>query len=473
MGSERKLHPAAIAIYAVHALSNAALPVLVIVGLTLLGGSPDTSDLVRTAIYGAIGIAGSTIAGYVRWNTTVYWVSERAIHHRTGVVGVKETDVPLARVEALDVQQGPLQRLFGVQAVRVQTAGGGKGGEIELPALAAADVRALRERVGAARPEIVVAAAPAGPQRRLSMGGLLVAALTAGQLGIILPVLALAGQIAQQAFQGDRPRDAERLLPHTMAVWVETVAALLAAGWALSVLGAVVAFAGFTATRDGDRLRIRRGLVQRREATIPVARVRAVRVVEGIFRRPLGLAALHVEVSGYAKEASDARTLFPLLRRRDVRAVLAELLPELADDPGGLAPPPPRARRRYLLPPALAGAALGAAAWIAIPAAGPWSLLAALAGLGYGALRWRAAGWRLADGRLAVRSRRLARTTVLAPAANRESHSLAQNVLQRRAGLADLRVEFGKKTEARIRHLEAADARAAFAAVAGSRPGAT
>jgi putative membrane protein len=66
----------------------------------------------------------------------------------------------------------------------------------------------------------------------------------------------------------------------------------------------------------------------------------------------------------------------------------------------------------------------------------------------------RAAGWRLDDGRLAVSSMMLARTTVLAPAANRESHDLAQTALQRRARLADLEVAFGKSTTARIRHLD-------------------
>ena len=60
---------------------------------------------------------------------------------------------------------------------------------------------------------------------------------------------------------------------------------------------------------------------------MPVSRVRAVRVVEGIFRRPFGLAALTVEVTGYADEASAARTLFPLVRVRDVEAFLASSCP--------------------------------------------------------------------------------------------------------------------------------------------------
>ena len=95
----------------------------------------------------------------------------------------------------------------------------------------------------------------------------------------------------------------------------------------------------------------------------------------------------------------------------------------------------------------------------------PWPLLAVLLGLAYGRLEWRAAGWRLRDGRLAIRTRRLAQVTVLAPARNRESHALAQSVLQRRGRLADLEVAFGKKTKARIRHLDVRDAWAAWEAL--------
>ena len=205
-------------------------------------------------------------------------------------------------------------------------------------------------------------------------------------------------------------------------------------------------------------------MLSRREATIPVDRVRAVRVVEGVLRRPFGLCTLQMEVTGYAEEASVARTLFPLLRTRTVHDVLERLLPELADSPAGLARPPARAQRRYLLPPSLLALAVGAGA--AVVVSQWWPLLALLVGLAYGRARWSAAGWRLEQGRLAVRSLRLARLTVLAPSDNRESHELAQSVLQRRARLADLRVDFGKKTAARIRHLDAAEATTAWESLA-------
>ena len=223
-------------------------------------------------------------------------------------------------------------------------------------------------------------------------------------------MLAGASQLLTQAL-GD-PGDVEeatRLVPDSAGGWELAAGGLLLLAWALSVAGSLVTFAGFTVTRDGERLRIRRGLLQRSEAAVPVRRVHGVRVVEGVLRRPFGLCTVRVEVAGYAAEAAAARTLFPLLRRADVEPFLADLLPELADDPTGLAPPPKRAARRYVLPVALLGAALGGAACLAFPAIAPWPLLAAplfaarrLAGLPGGRLAAarRAAGDQLAAARV-------------------------------------------------------------------------
>ncbi len=148
---------------------------------------------------------------------------------------------------------------------------------------------------------------------------------------------------------------------------------------------------------------------------------------------------------GHAKEQAAAQTLFPLLRIGAVEPFLRELLPELADRIDGLAAPPAsrpaplraaaarvdRDRSRARAPPRSAARGRSCS-----PRSAPHTAL----------LGFRAAGWRLEDGRLAVRSRRLARSTVLAPAAGREFHDLAQTALQRRARLADVAVAFGKGT---------------------------
>jgi putative membrane protein len=456
MSSDR-LHPAAIGVLALNALRDAALPIVILLGASIAGRGIDTAALVRSGIYLVIGVAIASLTGYVRWRSTSYAVDEKGVHYKTGIVNTKATTVPLSRIQGLDTVSGPVQRLFGVVALHVQSAGGGAKGEIVLEAVAPAAVERIREAVRTRRPN--VAQAPeerAVIERRLGRRELVIAALTAGQLGVILPALAASGQLLSNAFSNERDIEgATRLLPDTPGGWELTLAALLVAAWALSAAGSIVSFAGFAVSRDGDRLRIRRGLLQRSDAVVPVRRIHAVRVVEGVLRRPFALASLRLEVAGYAEEAAAARTLFPLLPRAEVAAFLAELLPELADEPDGLAPPPARAARRYFLPPAVLGAIGGGAACLIFPALTPWPLLAAPLLALNGWWSFQAAGWRLRDGRLVLRTRRLARTTLLTPAARLQQHALAQNPFQRRAGLADLAVAVGKGGHARVRHLDA------------------
>ena len=453
----RRLHRAAVGVYVLKTLRDAALPLVIVVLLSLFRGGFDAGGLIRGAIYGAIGVAAAAAAGLWRWNTTRWWVDDRGIHKRSGLFTTKQTDIPWSRMQALDLQQGIVQRWFGVHSVHVQTGGGGAEGEIVLEAIWDEELQGLRD-LFAARGGSVGAVPDAGA-RRLSPGALVLAALTAGQLGVILPVLAATAQFAQTVLGDEAEEDAVRLIPDTGGEILLAAAVLLGAAWLLSVAGALVAFAGFRITRDGARLRVRRGLFEHREATIPVDRICAVVVVEGLLRRPLGLAALRMEVIGHAKEPAAAQALFPLLRRAEVGAFLEQLLPELADDIDRLQVLPRRALRRYVLPPAVLALVVAAGAW---PFIGPWGMLAVPPAALYGLARFRAAGWRLADGRLVVRSLMLARTTILAPAGLRESVTLGQTVLQRRGRLADLAVTFGKRTKARVHHLDAAAARAAF-----------
>ena len=77
-------------------------------------------------------------------------------------------------------------------------------------------------------------------------------------------------------------------------------------------------------------------------------------------------------------------------------------------------------------------------AWPAIPV-----LLVLAAGLGE--LRFRAAGWRLDDGRVVLRSRHVGRSTLVASTRRLQEHGTRQTPLQRRRRLADVTVAVGSR----------------------------
>jgi putative membrane protein len=446
LAAPRRLHRAEIILAAIDNLRD--LAIALVIGL-VVGTRQNGFSSALALVIGLGGVAMVLVIGYLRWSTTVYWVDGGAVHLRSGLISPDETSVPLGRIQALDTTQGPVQRLFGVHELHVQTAGGGSKGEIVLRAVSEREARELRAAAGLPDP-----VARELPEWRLGAGGLFAAALTTPQLGVLLPLVGGAFAAFDDLVFGDEGRALFDRLPHGAGGIALLILGVAAATLLASFLGAVVAFSGFTLVRDGDRLRIRRGLVQRRAASIPLARVHAVHVVESLARRPFGLAAVRIETAGYRSEAAAAQTLLPLVRRSDLPALLEEFVPALAGERGPLERPPARSRRRYALPPALAGALAGgaltavwSAAWPAVPA------VAALGAL-YGLLEHAVAGYRLEARRVVIRRGAVAHRTLVARADRLQEHELISSLLQRRAGLADLALEVGSGRTGRVRHLD-------------------
>jgi putative membrane protein len=444
--STRHLHPAAMLIGALRAIRR-SLSALVFPGVAFLASQGFTLRTIFLVALGALVVAlAAAIWGFLSWRATTYEVSGGAFRLRQGVLQKNERTIPLGHVQSVDTVQGPVQRLFGVLEVRIETAGGGTNEpDASLAALDRAAATTLRRAVEDTGPVAGLEDVPI-VVRRLSTGQLLLAGATSGQIGVALSLLAVFSQLLDNVLpEMFARRLLETLAPRSLSALL--VGALLFGllAWLLAIGGTILSQAGFTLSRDGDFLYIKRGLLERREATIPLARIQAVRIVEGLLRQPLGLSTLRVESAGYGADAGVSTVLFPLLPRSEAENLLREAAPGFVGPPD-LEALPVRALRRYVfrsaVPVLLAGGAAALLAFVFEPAL--WGLLALVAlpaAALYGWLRHHDAGWAFADDRLVVRSRRLARTTAIAPRPRLQSRSVLRSPFQRRAGLATFRAE--------------------------------
>ena len=452
--SERRLHPVGMLIGAIGTVRR-WMGAFVLPGIAFLvsqGFSPGT--LVLLALGALVVATLAAVWGFVSWRATTYAVSGNAFRLRTGVFQRNERTIPLEHVQSVDTVQGVIQRLFGVYEVRLETAGGGAAEpDASLPALDRASAEALRREIEGSRREPVGDGEEAGPEvlRRLSTRDLLVAGATSGQIGVALSLLAVGSQVFDNVLsEGFVRRLVETLAPNWLIVLLIVVPAGALVAWLLAIAGTVLAYAGFTLSREGDFLYIKRGLLERREATIPLARIQAVRISEGVLRQPFGLSSLRVESAGYGEDAGVSTTLFPLLPRAEAHALLLKTAPEFAADPV-LTPLPRRALRRYVfratVPAMIAAAA--AVALFSVAFESPLGLLALLLvppAAVHGWLRYRDAGWALEEDRLVVRSRSLARATALAPRRRLQSRAVVRSPFQRRVRLATFQAEVASGT---------------------------
>jgi putative membrane protein len=453
MNSEpHHLHPAAMLIDAIRTIRR-WVSAFVIPGIALLASRGFSTQTIALVLLGAlVAVALAGLWGFLSWRATTYEVSGGTFRLRQGVLQKNERTIPLEHVQSVDTVQGIIQRLFGIVEVRIETAGGGASEpDASLSALDRAGAEALRREIeGARREGPVEAEEVAGPAviRRLETRDLLIAGATSGQIGVAFSLVAVVSQLFDDLLpESFAQRLIEALAPRSVGTALLLVLAVGVFAWLLAIGGTVLAYAGFTLSRDGDFLYIKRGLLERREATIPLARIQAVRIVEGVLRQPFGLASLRVESAGYGEASGVSTTLFPLLPRDEAEKLLLEAAAEFAVAPT-LERLPARALRRYVFRSVVPVLLLAAAVALALPLAfdfATWGFLAALLlaipAAFYGWLRYRDAGWAYRGDLLVVRSRLLARTTAIAPRRRLQSREVNRSPFQRRARLATFRAQ--------------------------------
>lgn len=471
-----RLHPAVLLIWP----SSQLLPIAFLV---VAGGW----NAVASGAVAAVAIVGAV----VRWWRFTWRVEGRTVVIDQGLFARRRRVLPFERIQSVNLVAPLRHRLFRVVQVRLEAVGGSET-EGALDAVSVTDAEQLRATVLAARtgsgaPVPAVGGAgrdgtdprdlrdrrdpTAPPEReptgaplvRLRPGRLVQAGMTGGRVGI---AAAMFG-VGEQLF-GDRLGELAERLPTLLAPsgWILVTLAALVGGFLLSVAATVVAYWDFTLTRVGDELRVRRGLLEQRQATIPLRRVQSIRVEENIVRRALGLAAVKADVAGSAggEDARDTGVLLPLGSRREAHELVAALL----DDPAlahlRLSPMPRRARGRRLaragvvtvlvtVPAVLLAWPRGAAAaLVAVPA-----VLLALAA-------YRALGRGETDAHVVTRSGVLVRRTAAVGVHRIQSLQLRASPSQRRLRLATVDLQIARSPGVwggpRLEDVDAADGEA-------------
>ncbi|MBA2783638.1 MAG: PH domain-containing protein [Actinomycetota bacterium] len=464
MNSEKHLHPVGMLVGAIRTLRR-WISGLVLPGVFLLVSQGFSLWTVTLFLLGILAVAVlAALWGFLSWRATTYAVTGNSFRLRQGVFQKSERTIPLEHVQSVDTVQGIIQRAFGVVEVRIETAGGGVSEpDASLSALDRDAVQTLRREIEG--PQIERSEETTGPTvlRRLSTRELLVAGATSGQIGVAFSLIAVGSQFLDDFLSESFVRRLlETLAPNWLMVVLILVPAAVLLAWLLAIAGTVLAYTGFTLSREGDFLYIKRGLLERREATIPLARIQAVRISEGVLRQPFGLASLRVESAGYGEDAGVSTTLFPLLPSDEVGEFLAVAAPEFAVVPT-LKPLPRRALRRYVIRATfvyliIAFAAAPVSFLVLQSALGLLALFLILPAATYGWLCYRDAGWALEEDRLVVRYRSLGRKTAVAPRRRLQSRGVIRSPFQRRARLATFLAEVASGSGGsalRVRDLDA------------------
>ncbi|WP_253182692.1 PH domain-containing protein [Arthrobacter sp. SW1] len=360
-----------------------------------------------------------TVAGFIlSWYFTRYQLSEGYVRVNSGFIFKQQRQARLDRVQAIDIVQPLLARIFGLAELKFEVADAGESA-VSLAYLPLGEAKQLRATIlgraagiapgpgPASETGTEAAPLPEAPEHVvLSVPhGRLVGSLLLSEQSLFVVLGAIASVVVS-------------VLTESGAVMLYLIPAML--GLAAAYWKSFNKGFNFTSAISPDGIRLRYGLLDTQAQTVPPGRIQALKVSQSPLWRIFGWYRIQVNVAGYGGSAGNENaartTLLPVGTLNDVMLALSLVLP----DPGTADPV-------RVFTAALNGLDSDAGFTITPRRA---RLIAPLG--------WRRNGFLATGTALLLRSGRWWRQLVLVPHQRTQSMALSQGPLARRFGVADL-----------------------------------
>ena len=394
---------------------------------------------------------------YLRWLKLEYRVGAHEVRIDSGWLSRTSRAIPFDRVTDVDLEQGPLHRLFGLARVKLETGGsaGGKEEEGVLHTISLERAEALRDHIRARKglaPATTAEAVDLESAPLFAMDGKRV--LTAGLFSFSLAVIAglfgvtqtMGDALGYDPFERQFWIDLfarsgplrDLIMDHRIGAAVAGTIVLTLLGIGTGLIRTLLREHGFRLDRTETGFRRRRGLLTLTDVSIPARRVQAAIIASGPVRRRFGWWELKLQSLAQDGGKGD-HVVAPLAREQEAGEILGSLdwpVAPRAEAWHGVSRAFVTSFVGILIPAALATVA-------AIPFLGPigglWLAGAGLA-IGMRYLDWKRTAYALADGALFIRTGWWRHRRSMIPLRKIQSVDLAESWWSRMFGICTLRL---------------------------------
>lgn len=318
------------------------------------------------AVFVLLGLLLSVLS----WYRFTYRLEAGELRMEYGVFVRKQRYISINRIQSIDLTAGVIHRMFKLVKLQIETAGSGKGAEASLNAVKLTDAMKLRNALKGSkeshqRKELDRQENSIHPSREITPKRLLLAGVTSGSAGIMIAFAAIAFSELEQ-FIPDHFYDwtYQWIIELGIVLIIGLAIIILFIFWLLGIAGTMIKYGKFTITKIGDELFITRGLLEKKQITIPLKRIQAIGIAESVIRQPFGFVTVFVEVAGGSLDRGEdfSTVLFPIMKKDEIEPFLHEFLPNYSIESVCFEPLPKQALKFYLIRACLPILLLGGAA---------------------------------------------------------------------------------------------------------------
>lgn len=462
MSEPKRLHPIAVLLNIIKSIKELVIPFLLVI--VIPGKNEGIPGWIQPLVISVI-ILFLIVIAFLQWFRFTYRIEEGEFRIESGVFVRKKRYIKFDRIHSIDISEGIIQRIFRLVKVNIETAGGSQADAV-LSAIRKSDARRINSFISEEKnkntnnpldeDEDEVAgyedAAKSASVFKQTLPQLFVMAATSGAVGVFL-----SGGIAFIS-QFDEMIPFERIFKDyedfigmgTIILSVLALVALLVV-YVLATLSMVIKYASFTVIKTDDEIVISRGLLEKRQLTIPIHKIQGIRIMENFVRKPLGLATVYLEYAGGSMEDKESLSimLFPLIKKGHLPEKILEILP-VFQTTTEMKPLPKYALSRYVFRKVLyIIPIIGAMVWFVRP----WGLLSFLIvplAIFWGYMQYRDAGWSIKGNLLLLSSRFFSKQTLIMQRSRIQSITYKKSWFQNRKELATISASIKSGVTSRV-----------------------
>lgn len=444
MSEAKRLHPITAILNALKVFKEFIIPFLVIAVFSSRGSGFTFLPLIGVAVVLVI----TLIFGLVKWYRFTYRIEEGELRIEFGIFVRNKRYIPFERIQSLDLSEGIFHRPFSLVKMKVETAGSsGLEAEAVLTAVTKDEADRIQEELQLFKNKSSSSLEEEAPEEKkeeilykISMKELLLLASTSGGVGVVISaVVAFFLQFDELIPYETVFHELEEFIASGF-IFVSVIVFIgFLLAWIIAVIGMMLKYADFTLKKVEDDIIISRGLLEKKQITIPLNRIQGIRISENILRQPLGYASVYIiSAGGSIKDTEGASVnVLPFIKKNQIKGIIEGSIDgyDLSEE---VVPAPKRSLRRYMfrgflivLPVIIILIYMfklwGLFSLLLIPVSAVWSYL-----------KYRDAGWRREGNQLTLSYRGLIKHTIFMRKNKIQSLSMGINHFQNKQDLATI-----------------------------------
>lgn len=392
---------------------------------------------------------------YLYWQNFEFNFEEGDLKITSGVITKNKLDIPVRRIQDIDVNKNIIHRIFEIAQVNIKTAGGNtskaslKYLDEEEAEKIKRKLRELKNRREKQEESKSQGTPVSGSQEEaetfyeISDSIWAYSFLTGASSVVFISILLFIGAIGYSAYVAT---STTQLIAY---IGIGVLLALIGSGFIFitSTLSVFTDFYDFKVVKRGDIFEYEKGLLNKRGGSLPEEKIQKLEITENFLMRQLGYASLKAETAGYESGEEDTttstKTLIPLDSRKKVYEHAKQIGDLEIDQMNNISySARKRYRHRYYV---VSTFSLGAAITFTFLGAHP--IILAIPLIGYllsgkaSNLKWDNMGYSLGSENLLVMNGFWTRRTYIAPYFRFQNLITSETIFQRRWGLATITVD--------------------------------